>query len=45
MEYRDIITGKMTPVDPEKREENEDLQKRIADLEAMVAKLLEDKGV
>jgi hypothetical protein len=45
MEYRDIVTGKMTPVDPEKRKENEDLQKQIEELKAIVAQLVEDKGV
>jgi hypothetical protein len=45
MEYRDILTGKMTPVDPEKRQENEDLQKQIEELKAIVAQLVEDKGV
>jgi hypothetical protein len=45
MEYRDIITGEMTPVDPEKRKSNEALQQEVAELKAIVAQLLEEKGV
>lgn len=45
MEYRDIITGKMTPVNPEDAKTVENLEKKIADLEAIVAKLVEEKGV
>lgn len=45
MEYRDILTGEMQDVDPAKRIKTEDLQKEVADLKAMLAQLLEEKGV
>jgi hypothetical protein len=45
MEYRDILTGEMQNVDPEKRVSKEDLQKEVEDLKVIVAQLLEEKGV
>jgi hypothetical protein len=48
MEYRDIVTGEMTPVDPEKQAEKvslNELRDEISELKAMIAQLLEVKGV
>jgi hypothetical protein len=48
MEYRDINTGQMRAVDPEKQAEKvslNELKNEIAELKAMITQLLEEKGV
>jgi hypothetical protein len=48
MEYRDILTGEMKAVDPEKQAEKvslNELRDEISELKAMIAQLLEAKGV
>jgi hypothetical protein len=48
MEYRDIATGQMMDVDPEKRIEPvtiSELKDEVAELKAMIQQLLDEKGV
>lgn len=48
MEYRDIKTGKMQAVDPEKRLDEAtitELKDEVAELKAMIQQLLDAKGV
>jgi hypothetical protein len=45
MEFKDIITNEVMNVDPEKRVTISELKDEISELKAMVAQLLEEKGV
>ena len=45
MEYRDINTGEMQAVNPEERVTILELKNEIAELKAMIAQLMEEKGV
>jgi hypothetical protein len=45
MEYKDINTGMMTPVNPDDRVTTAELKADIEELKAMIAQLLVEKGV